>query len=265
MGDALLTAALTVLGLMAITWVLSGLVRNASIVDLIWGLGFVLVSWAVYFISNPQGAGANRALLLVALTTLWGLRLTAYLTWRNAGKGEDFRYRAMRDKHGASFFWVSLGTVFGLQGLLMWLVSLPVQAGVARPDPDGGPTWLLIAGVLIWAIGLTFETVGDLQLASFKADQANQGKVMDRGLWRYTRHPNYFGDFCVWWGLYLIAAASGHWWTILGPLIMTALLIRYSGAGLLEKTITTRRPGYREYMERTNAFFPGPPRTSEKR
>jgi steroid 5-alpha reductase family enzyme len=263
MAEAFATAALTVVALMIVTWIVSGLVKNASIVDLIWGLGFVLVAWAVFLTSTAGVVDRNRSVLMVVLTTIWGLRLTLYLLWRNVGKGEDYRYRTMRRKHGERFFWVSLGTVFGLQGVLMWVVSVPVQAGVAQPVSDNGPTWLVIAGILLWLVGLAFETVGDLQLATFKADPGNQGSVMDRGLWRYTRHPNYFGDFCVWWGLFLIAGASGHWWTLIGPLVMTGLLMRYSGAGLLEKTIVDRRPGYREYMDRTNAFFPGPPRRSK--
>ena len=261
MGDVFLTSAATIALLMVVTWLVSGTVRNASIVDLVWGLGFVLVAWAVFFRHSPKAAIDSAASLLipVLLTTIWGLRLSGYLAWRNIGKGEDFRYRAMREKHGGRFFRVSLGTVFGLQGVLMWIVSLPVQATVARPDPDG-VGWLAIAGVAVWIVGFVFETAGDVQLARFKAKASNKGKVMDRGLWRYTRHPNYFGDFCVWWGLYLIALDAGHWWTIAGPVAMTALLMKYSGAGLLEKTIVNRRPGYEDYVKRTNAFFPGPPK-----
>jgi steroid 5-alpha reductase family enzyme len=163
----------------------------------------------------------------------------------------------MRERHGRRFPLVSLVTVFGLQGLLMWAVSLPVQAGQLGTAPIG---WLDAVGVAIWGVGLFFETVGDFQLARFKADPANRGKVMDGGLWRYTRHPNYFGDFMVWWGIYLVAVAGGAWWTVVGPLVMTALLVRYSGAGLLEKTITRRRPEYAEYIRRTSGFFPLPPR-----
>jgi len=258
MGEIFQTAALTIAALMLITWLISGLVTNASIVDLIWGLGFVLVAWAV-FLRHAPDTDRGRSLLPVILTTIWGLRLSVYLAWRNIGKGEDYRYRAMREKYGDRFFWVSLGTVFGLQGVLMWIVSLPVQTAVSRSGAAGVLGWFTIAGTALWAIGVFFETTGDLQLARFKADPDNKGKVMGRGLWRYTRHPNYFGDFCVWWGLFLIALEAGHWWTIVGPMVMTALLIKYSGAGLLEKTITDRRPGYEEYTQRTNAFFPGPP------
>jgi steroid 5-alpha reductase family enzyme len=201
------------------------------------------------------------SVLIVVLTSVWGLRLAGYLAWRNLGKGEDFRYRAMRHKHGDSFFLISLGTVFGLQGILMWLVSLPVQAAVALPGANDVLGMFKIAGVFLWAVGMFFEVTGDLQLARFKAKPANQGKVMDRGLWRYTRHPNYFGDFCVWWGLYLIAFEAGHWWSFVGPVLMTVLLLKYSGAGLLEKTIVDRRPAYRDYIRTTSAFFPMPPRS----
>jgi steroid 5-alpha reductase family enzyme len=257
MAEALAVSAGAIASLMVITWIVSGLVKDASIVDLIWGFGFVLAAWTVLFFSAPVG---TRGWLLVILTTVWGLRLSIYLTMRNLGKGEDFRYQAMRRKHGDRFFVVSLGTVFGLQALLMWVISLPLQIGIAASHPGVGVSPLDVAGTVLWAVGLFFEAVGDWQLARFKADPANKGKVMDRGLWRYTRHPNYFGDFCVWWGLYLIAAAGGAWWTVVGPILMSALLIRYSGAGLLEKTIGTRRPGYDDYARRTNGFFPGPPR-----
>jgi steroid 5-alpha reductase family enzyme len=257
MAEALTVSALAIASLMLITWIISGVAKDASIVDLIWGFGFVLVAWTVFHFSAPAG---GRGWLLVSLTTVWGLRLSSYLTMRNLGKGEDFRYQAMRRKHGERFFVVSLGTVFGLQALLMWVISLPLQAGIAGSDPGVGMSVLDAVGIALWAVGLFFETVGDWQLARFKADPANQGKVMDRGLWRYTRHPNYFGDFCVWWGFYLIATAGGAWWTVVGPILMSALLIRYSGAGLLEKTIANRRPGYDTYARRTNGFFPGPPR-----
>lgn len=257
MAEALAVSAVTIVSLMLITWIISGVVKDASIVDLIWGFGFVLVAWTVLSFSAPAGA---RGWLLVILTTLWGLRLSLYLTRRNLGKGEDFRYQAMRRLHGARFFLVSLGTVFGSQAFLMWVISLPLQIGIARSDPGGGVSLVDGVGIALWTLGVFFEAVGDWQLARFKADPASQGNVMDRGLWRYTRHPNYFGDFCVWWGLYLIAGAGGAWWTVVGPLLMSALLIKYSGAGLLEKTISNRRPGYDEYARRTNGFFPGPPR-----
>ena len=170
------------------------------------------------------------------MTTVWGLRLSLYLLRRNWGRGEDRRYRAMRDKHGSRFWWVSLGTVFLLQGAILWFVSLPLQAGV-WPTPPAPLWWLDLVGCGLWTLGFAFEVVGDWQLARFTSDPDNHGRVLDRGLWRYTRHPNYFGDFCVWWGLFLIAAAAGAWWTIPGPLLMSLLLMRVSGVPLLEKDI----------------------------
>jgi steroid 5-alpha reductase family enzyme len=262
-ADTLAVAAAVAGGAMVLLWLVSLWRRDASIVDIFWGPGFVLVAWAVFaWVSAhdlPDGGDARRW-LLVSLVTVWGLRLGGYLAYRNLGKGEDYRYVAMREKAGGRFWIVSLFKVFLLQGLFLWVVSLPVQAGQLPSTPDGlGP--LAIIGAAVWAVGLFFEAVGDAQLVRFKADPANKGRVMDRGLWRYTRHPNYFGDFMVWWGIYLVALeGNGTWWAFAGPLLMSFLLIRVSGVAMLEKTIGTRRPGYEEYVRRTSAFFPRPPR-----
>jgi steroid 5-alpha reductase family enzyme len=177
---------------------------------------------------------------------------------RNWGEEEDYRYAEMRQKHGERFVFVSLLTVFTLQGVLMWIVSWPVQFGQLETVSSLGV--LDAVGVVIWSVGVLFDAVGDHQLARFKARPENRRKVLDSGLWRYTRHPNYFGDFCVWWGLYLVATSGGAWWTAVGPLLMSYLLLRFSGVSLLESTIVSRRPEYRSYIERTNAFFPGRPR-----
>ena len=257
LGSVLIASAVAVAVLMIITWLVSLTIRNASIVDIVWGLGFVFVAWTAFFVSD--GADPRRW-LLTALTTVWGLRLSVYLAMRNLGKEEDYRYQEMRQRHGDRFGLVSLGTVFGLQGVLIWVVSLPVQAGQVPPSPPT-LTWVDYLGAGVWLVGLVFESVGDWQLARFKADPANKGKVMDRGLWRYTRHPNYFGDFMVWWGLFLIALATGvAWWTVIGPIVMSILLIRVSGKAMLEKTIGKRRPAYEDYIRRTSGFFPMPPR-----
>jgi steroid 5-alpha reductase family enzyme len=256
-GSVMLAGALAIVALMVAAWVLSLALRDASIVDIVWGLGFVLVAWVSFAVAD--GSGARRALVVV-LTTVWGLRLAAYLAWRNLGKGEDYRYQAMRRRHGARFPLVSLLTVFGLQGAAMWVVSLPVQAAQV-PDSPAGLVALDYVGIALWGLGMFFETVGDLQLARFKADPANAGRVMDRGLWRYTRHPNYFGDFCVWWGLFAVALATGDaWWALAGPLMMSVLLLRVSGVTLLERHLSRQRPGYDNYARRTSAFFPRPPR-----
>jgi steroid 5-alpha reductase family enzyme len=249
-------SAAGIAALMLGTWVLSLLLRNASIVDIIWGLGFVLV--AVIGFAFGDGYGPRKA-LITGMTAAWGLRLSIYLFLRNAGAGEDFRYKRMRAHYGPRFGLISLFTVFALQGALMFVVSLPVQvAQAAGPDHL---TWLDGAGALVWLAGLLFESIGDWQLARFKADAANAGKVMDRGLWAWTRHPNYFGDSLVWWGIFVVAASEPtHLWAIVGPIVMTTLLVRVSGVALLEKTIVRRRPGYEEYIARTSSFIPRPPR-----
>lgn len=257
MADVLLAAALAIGLLMLITWVISVLVNDASIVDIVWGLGFVVATVTAYF-ASPLDTMTNRQLLVLILVGLWGLRLSIHLAWRNMGKGEDRRYQAMRRRNPDSFWIVSLYKVFALQGVLMWVVAVPAVVSMAI---DKSVWWLDWVGVGLWAVGIFFETTGDIQLARFKSQPDSKGKVMNRGLWRFTRHPNYFGDFCVWWGIYLVAAAGGAWWAVFSPLVMSALLIRYSGAGLLEKTITRRRPEYAEYIESTNAFFPGPPKS----
>lgn len=257
----LLSTAVGVVALMLITWGVSLAIGNASIVDLVWGFGFVLIGWTARFTADGVTARQN---LLVILVTIWGLRLTAYLAWRNHGKGEDFRYVKMRRYWGARFPAISLATVFALQGVLMWLVSLPVQLGQGDDDPTS-LGFAAIAGTILWAIGMFFETVGDWQLARFKADPQSAGQVMDGGLWKWTRHPNYFGDFCVWWGLGLIALETG--WpgvvALIGPAVMTVLLTRVSGKALLERNLIERRPGYQSYIAETSGFFPRPPRAPE--
>jgi len=235
-------------------WLVSLAVRDASIVDIFWGIGFVIIAWVSYLAVDSS---AKRSLLIAVLVTVWGLRLAGYLAWRNLGKGEDYRYQAMRKRVGPSFPLVSLFMVFWLQGLLMWIVAFPIQIGHFGELPLG---WIDLVGFGCWVVGWLFETIGDWQLARFKARPDSQGQVMDRGLWRYTRHPNYFGDFLVWWGLYLIAVAGGGWWTIFGPVLMSILLLRVSGVTLLERSLKKKRPCYAEYAARTSSFFPWPPK-----
>jgi steroid 5-alpha reductase family enzyme len=242
---------------MFLLWGVSLLRKDASIIDPFWGLSFVLIAW----VSLVAGShGSSRALLTAVLVTVWGLRLSGYLAWRNWGKPEDYRYAAMRAHHGRRFPLVSLLTVFLLQGVLLWLIALPIQAGSAL---GAAPLLPVGIGLGCFALGLLFESLGDYQLARFKADPSNRGQVMDRGLWRFTRHPNYFGDFLVWWGLYLLAAESGSWWwTLLGPVLMSLLLMRVSGVPLLENSLRSRVAGYQQYVDRTSPFFPWPPRRS---
>lgn len=255
-GAVLPFAALLLLALFLALWVASVVFKDVSIVDPAWGPAFVVVAFAAW--AAGDGDSGRRVLLLV-LTGLWGLRLGAHLTRRKLGEigEEDKRYVEMRKKR-SNFALYSLVVVFGLQLVLALIVSLPLQVAA---ESDDGLNWLVVPGVLLWAVGLFFEAVGDWQLDEFKKDPASKGQVMDRGLWQYTRHPNYFGDFAVWWGLFLVSmSASGAWWTVVGPLAMSFLLIKGSGAGLLERTIGSRRPGYAEYVERTSGFIPLPPK-----
>ena len=243
--------------LMVAVWLLSLVKKDASIVDICWGPGFVLIGAVCYLTTNGYHA---RKLLITALVAVWGLRLALHILLRNKGKGEDFRYKAMRARFGDKFPVVSLFTVFGLQGLLMWIISLPIQIAEISREP-ARLTWLDWAGAAIWLTGFLFESIGDAQLALFKADLGNKGKVMDRGLWRYTRHPNYFGDALLWWGLFVMALSTPDGaWTVISPLLMTGLLMKVSGVALLEKTLTRTKPEYNDYVRRTSAFFPWIPR-----
>jgi len=263
--NAFAVTAATVGVVMAAGWLASLRLRDASIVDPLWGITYVAAAWAVWLWDASVTVTARTWLMLV-MVTVWGLRLGGHLSARKWGEPEDYRYAAMRARRSRrTFTWWSLVTVFGLQGGMIVVVSLPVQAVVgASGDPPGlGPLdWL---GCAVWAAGLAFETVGDEQLRRFKSDPANRSAVLDRGLWRYTRHPNYFGDFCVWWGVYLVAAAGGGAWTIAGPVVMSVLLVRVSGVRMLESTIADRRPGYAGYVRRTSAFVPLPPRRAARR
>jgi len=241
-------------GFALIAWAVATLRRNVGLVDIFWSL-FILLGAVIVMQAGP--VPGVRAWLVLALVAAWALRLAGYLAARNWNAPEDHRYRAIRGRHQPGFAWKSLYLVFGLQALLAWLILSPVAAAIRLDGPVGV---LDFAGAALAVFGIAFEAIADGQLARFKSTPASAGAVMDRGLWRYTRHPNYFGEFCVWWGLYLVAVAAGAWWTVFSPLLMTALLLRVSGVALLEKDIGERRPGYREYIARTNAFFPGLPR-----
>jgi len=242
---------------MLLVWGLSLIRKDVSLVDIAWGPLFVAV--ALVTLAVTPASPAPSRLLLPLLTALWGLRLGLYLAIRKWGEGEDRRYQAMRDRRGDAFWWKSLYVVFLLQGVVLWCVALPLQIGIAQPTPG----WTIghVAGLALWTVGFAFEAIGDWQLARFRRDPANQGRVLDRGLWRYTRHPNYFGEACLWWGLGLIATAHGeHPWVLLSPLVMTGLLLRVSGVTLLESSLRVHRPGYEDYIRRTSAFVPWPPR-----
>jgi len=242
-----------------LTWIASLVQRDVSLVDRVWSV-YIAGAGVIYYLLLPQ---ANvRGAWMVALGAVWALRLCVYVSRRNWGHGEDRRYQQIRARNEPYFPAKSLYLIFGLQAALAWLVSVPFLAGMLDGRPLG---WLDAAGGALVAFGIVFEAVGDAQMARFKADPASKGKVMDQGLWRFTRHPNYFGETCVWWGLWLMAMGGAGWlgaWSIVSPLVMTVLLLKVSGVSLLEKDIGERRPAYRDYIARTNAFFPWPPRRS---
>ena len=230
-----------------ILWLISLKVKDASIADLIWGMWFVIEALITHFTIPTE-----RSLVMLVLTGIWGVRLSLYLGWRNHGEPEDRRYRAMRARHGEHFWWRSLFTVFLFQMLIAWLVGTPQRYG------STDVAWGILdnIGVLLFVVGLLFETIGDWQLSRF-LNTGNANGVLNTGLWKYTRHPNYFGDALLWWGFGLIGySATGAWWILLSPLLMTALLLRVSGVALMERTIKTRRPEYQAYIDRTSAFIP---------
>jgi len=251
---SLAAAFATLLVLAVLVWALSVLRRDASIVDSFWSL-FFLAGTLVY--SALLADLSARAQLLLVLVTLWAVRLCTYITWRNWGEGEDRRYQAIRTRNEPGYAWKSLYLVFGLQAVLAFVIAMPLFAGLGSHAPLN---LLDFIGLAFWLVGFGFEAAGDMQLARFKSIPGNRGKVLDTGLWRYTRHPNYFGEATLWWGYYLIAVAGGGWWTLFAPILMTFLLLRVSGVTLLEQDIGERRPAYREYITRTNAFIPGRPK-----
>lgn len=251
-------APIAVLALL--TWIASVVRHDASLVDRTWSL-MIAVPMAAY--AMQAGAGSPRAIAVITLVGAWALRLAAYITWRNWGHGEDRRYQEIRKRNEPNFAIKSIVLVFALQMVLAWIVSAPTLAALVGDHPFGILDGLGIAAALA---GFLFEAVGDAQMAAFKGDAAHKGQVMDRGLWRYTRHPNYFGEALFWWGIWLVALGAGGLgaaWTVLSPLLMTVLLLKVSGVALLEKDIVERRPAYRDYIARTNAFIPGPPRRQE--
>ena len=242
---------LIIMGLMTLLWLLGVYLKNASIVDPFWGTGFVVLAW--FYFSQTDGNN-GRKLLIAILATLWGLRLSLYLLWRNHGKGEDPRYQKFRQNYGPErYWWFSFFQVFLLQGVLMLLISTPLLGAQIR---GGGINWLDGLATAVFIIGFIFEAGGDFQLARFKANPANKGKLLTTGLWRYTRHPNYFGDSAVWWGFGLFSLAAGSIWPTFGAVMMTILIIRVSGVALLEKNLKQSKPGYEAYVNNTNAFFP---------
>jgi steroid 5-alpha reductase family enzyme len=242
-----------VVAMMLVGWLISLRYRNVTIVDSLWGLGFVLIAWITFILS--EGFSGRRTLIAM-LVTVWGIRLSVYLSRRNWRAGEDPRYGEWQKKSGERFWLVSLYKVFLLQAIFLWVIALVLQFGQMSPTPNKFG-WLDMLGVIIWLIGFGFESVGDWQLAKFKANPANKGRVMDQGLWAYTRHPNYFGEFLIWWGFFLITLSTPNsWWTVISPIIITVVLLKMTGIPLTEGTIVNSRPGYKNYIRRTSAFLP---------
>lgn len=234
-------------------WLWSILLKNASIVDIFWGLGFVVIT-SFYFLVSP-GFSVKKVIPLI-LVVLWGIRLSLHIFIRNWGKPEDYRYQEFRKRYGEQrYWWFSYFQVFLLQGFLVWLISAPLLA-VLFYSEENTVGFLYMAGIIIWIIGFTFEAGGDYQLERFKTSPENRGKLLNTGFWKFTRHPNYFGDAAVWWGFALLSAASGVYLPVLSAILMTWLLIRISGVALLERTLKNTKPGYEDYVKRTSAFFP---------
>lgn len=231
-------------------WIYSLFRRDVSIVDSLWSLMFLAA--AILYLSRSPTVNL-RSVLVLSLIAIWALRLSIHLTLRNWGQPEDRRYREIRRNNEPHFAFKSLYIVFGLQGVLAWIISIPLLFALY---PVTHFHWLDVIAVILWLVGFVFESVADWQLFRFQKNEANKGKVLDTGLWRYTRHPNYFGEFCIWWGYYLLAVPGDGWWTIYAPALMTLLLLKVSGVGLMETEITRRRPAYQAYRETTSAFFP---------
>lgn len=258
-AQILLTNAAVSLGLFVILWLASLPIKDPSFVDSWWAFGIVVLAWLTFAQVKPS----PHAWALALLASAWGLRLGTYLFFRWRAHGRDRRYEKMmagaEKKRGWNYATASLILVFLMQMPLQFIVALPVQLGMlGAPRELGALGW---AGVALALFGIAFEATADAQLSAFKANAANAGKVMDRGLWRYSRHPNHFGDACAWWGMYLVAAETGIGaWSIIGPLLLTLLLTRVSGAPTLEPHLKRTRPDYEAYIKRTSDFIPLPPR-----
>ena len=246
-------ALIAIMFMMILLWLISVLIKNVSIIDLFWGIGFIVASSCYYFYGTGNPI---RKLIVLALVAIWGLRLSVYLAWRNYGKGEDFRYQKFRNTFGANrYWWISFFQVFLLQGILMWLISAPLL-GAMYFENSNNPGIVDFLAILIWIIGFIFEAGGDYQLSQFKSYPGNKGKLLNTGLWHYTRHPNYFGDSAVWWSFGIFSLAGYSYIPILASLLMTVIIIKVSGVALLEKSLKEQKPGYKDYVEATSAFLP---------
>jgi steroid 5-alpha reductase family enzyme len=234
-------------------WIWSVFIKNVSIIDIFWGLGFVIVNM---FYACMSGDLTARKLLVLILVSIWGLRLAIYLAIRNTGKGEDFRYQEFRKNYGPKrYWWFSFFQTFLLQAVLIMVISLPLL-GINTSSSSGALNGLDYLGILVWLIGFIFEAGGDYQLMRFKQNPKNKGKILDVGFWKFSRHPNYFGDSAVWWSYAIFSIASGYYWQIIGSIIMTLLILKVSGVSLLEKSLKDTKPLYRDYIKKTSSFLP---------
>lgn len=238
-------------------WLLSLMRKNVTHVDSMWSLFFMIAAFTTAAFVLFVVVAPPRLMLVLACVSIWALRLFIYLTWRNWGPHEDSRYVQIRKNNQPHFWFKSLYIIFGFQALLAWVISISLHAAIAATSVLNLIDYF---GFALFAFGLLWETLADMQLSRFKANPSNKGKVLNTGVWRYSRHPNYFGEACVWWAFYLFALAGGAWWAIISPILMTLLLLKVSGVSLLESTIVERRPAYAEYIKNTNAFIPGVPK-----
>lgn len=244
---------LVIMSMMTILWVISVFIKNVSIVDPFWSIGFLLVG--IFYFLKTDGLESRKYILLILLI-IWSVRLSVYLGKRNWGEGEDFRYQQFRKDYGEHrYWWLSFFQVFLLQGVLLWLISAPLLAAQYFM-PNSSLNMMDYVAIIIWIIGFIFEAGGDYQLARFKSNSINKGRVLQTGLWRYTRHPNYFGDALIWWAYGLFSLAAGSYIPLLSSLLMTLLIIKISGVAMLERTLSKTKPQYIEYIEKTSAFFP---------
>jgi len=249
-----LSSAVVIWACVTALWILSLVIKDASIIDIFWGAGYVVVAWYYFIVLSAEESFSQAQFLILALVTIWGGRLTIYLAIRNIGKGEDFRYKKWRADNGSKWWWLSYIRVFLLQGTVMWVVALPTLGAMYNNTQSISLIHIVIT--LIWLIGFMFEAGGDYQLTRFKANPDNKGKVLNTGFWKYTRHPNYFGDAVQWWAFFLLALINGAWFTIHSPIIMTYFLMRISGVAMLERTLKKTKPAYADYIANTPAFFP---------
>lgn len=262
MVEALLINAAVAAGTLLVGWLVAVRIRDVSFIDAIWGGGMAVLAVASWLQLDEPG---DRASLIAAMAAVWGLRLFWHLYTRWRGHGEDVRYARMlgKAKEQGRFAQAALTKVFGPQAVLLYITCLPAQLGVLSGEAFAAIAPLALAGAALWLLGMVFEGVGDAQLKAFRANPASKGKVLDTGLWRYTRHPNYFGDCCVWWGIWLAAASAGPLVALAslpGPLFLTFTLTKWSGKPLLEKGLAKTRPGYADYVARTSGFIPWPPK-----